>query len=203
MAKGPGTLADDLADEALAEMADTFFGERKEIEDLVEHIEAVARHLRDEAPRILDLGAALHGLLSSPEVVREMYAAVDVDPKPFLALVPARPRVELDMPKPFALTAAGRFAKQGLAAYQAFQVALDDYLHGVYEDHPEYEGRKRLKPNLEHLGKLVVSVNERIVKVNEAPGQVLSYAHRLDVAEVERAGRRGRLPTGRQCFVGF
>lgn len=183
MVKGPESLLEGVAEETISEMATSFFGARKEVEDLLERIDALTAELRSQAGGVQARIRAVNALL--PENGRAgFYRAVGVDPQPFLDL-PDGPVAE--PPKGgFALTASGRYAAQGLAAYQALFEALEMYLHGEYTPDPDSPGHMRLSPNLDLLKRLVKSVNQRIQDVNQTPSHVLGYLRKLNVAETSK-----------------
>ena len=187
MVKGPASLLDGVAEETITEMASSFFGARKEVEDLLERIEALAKDLEPLAERVREHIRALNSLLP-PGRCEGVYRAAGVEPEPFLS-VPEGTVAEIPAGG-FALSGSGRFAGRGLAAYQALQKSLELYRHGEYlpdSDAPDNsQGRKALTPNLASLKLLVAAANQRIEDVNQTPSHVLGYLRRLNVAETSK-----------------
>lgn len=185
MPRGPKTLVDGLADEILHDMAASYFGARKEVEELRERADALAEELRPKVSQVLAQAATFQGLLPGPEAVREVYVALGVPPEPFIEHVVQLPLAEalhLSI-RPWAWTGRGRYEGRVLGAYGQLQASQESLLHGVYET--DAIGRKILKSNLNGLKTLVRALNERIAAVNGRSSQVLRMAHSMDVQAVE------------------
>jgi hypothetical protein len=196
MGKGPkgqtDGLADSLAEATLIEMAGTFFGQRREVETLLERIQELAAELDGLAAAVLAKGTVLHLLVTGgqddADAVAGLYQAIGIEPGPFLTHV-TDDAAKADLSRlgnPLALTAKGKWVKLVLAAYAAFQAAVEEYLHGSYVDDPERPGRKRPTPSLASLQRLAEATNERIKVIASAPSQVLRYAHSMDVHEADK-----------------
>lgn len=187
MVKEPKSMVDGLAEETMVEMAESFFGARKQVEDYLERIQDMAGELKPKAAAAAAEIKALNGLL--PDSGREeFYRALGVEPAPYLELgADSRADARAESPSGgLALTAAGRQAKQVLAAYGKAQPVVEDYLHGTYSPDPDHPGRMFLSSNLATLTSLAQAANERIASINQEPSHVLGYLRRLNVVEAER-----------------
>ncbi len=183
--KGIDDLADSLTTEILVEMADSFFGARKAIDEEKERFEIQASAVKAIGEATLGRLVLLHGLLLDEEHVRDFYLSLGVTPDNYLRLV----RDTSDTMKisiPFALTRKKRYAKLLIKAYGEAAGAVRGYLHGEYYNDPKVPGRKRLTPSFELLSAWAEKINASVKKVNEnhSPSSVLSFSKSLNGAQV-------------------
>ncbi len=183
--KGIDDLNESLTTEILVEMADSFFGARKAIDEEKERFEAQASAVKAIGEATLQRVALLHELLPEEDDIRKLYEHLGVDPQPFLQLVRDIP-VPRKVSIPFALTTAGRYEKLFLKVYGEVTGAVRGYLHGEYYDDPHTPGRKRLTPNYDQLKNWAEAVNDKVQKVNQghSPSSVLNFSKSLKGAQV-------------------
>jgi len=179
------SLATALESEVLTEMADTFFGARKNLDDLTEAFMLHVEVLRGLAAKVLSRLSFLRSLLLDPEGESAFFAALGVAPQfpqptPQHGLRGWRPDH-----LPFALLPSSRYVGALLLAYTELAHACEVYLHGEYEDDPESKGRKRLSLNFALLESQCRLLNKRIEKLNGdmAPSSVLQYARNISMEE--------------------
>jgi len=183
------TLADALESEVLTEMAGTFFGARKAVDDLLDDFNTHVEQLRGLSDRVYERVFFLRALLLGQEGENALFAALDLPPQfpetPSPEALPAwRPNA-----LPFAFLPSSRYAKAVLLAYGEVCRACEAYLVGEYEDDPERKGRKRMSLHYGLVERLARRVNERIDKLNTdmAPSLVLQYAR--NISNDEQSGQ--------------
>lgn len=189
MVKGPRTLVDDLAEETLAEMAETFFGSRREIERLQARVAELAAELGDRLSRVRRVAALLGRLLLDPATAERFYMRIDVPAEPFLKLAEQGPNKGLYPYKPpLSLRTKGRWIKSVFGVYDILQKEVDVYLHGRYEQDPKDPKRKRLTVNYNTVSDLAGALNQSVAKANEGdrPSDVMRYVRSLDPMEQEK-----------------
>ncbi len=190
MDKGPKTLVDDLAEETLAEMAETFFGSRVEIEQTTARLAELAAELRERLPHLRRGAAMLHHLLLDRATTESFYTDVaSVQAEPFLQLAEQDPGEWRHVFKPsFALTSKGRWFKSVFDTYGILQHEVEVYLHGRYEPDPKDPRRKRLTVNYGQVRGLADATNRSIEQANKGgrPSDVIRYVRSLDPLEEER-----------------
>lgn len=176
------SFADSLAQETLVDMAENFFGARKDLDKEIENFRAQAEKLKAVGEAALGKANVLHALLLDEETAHDFYFELGIGPGRLFAWVdPAGPKPAFQPPR--ALTSRGRYVKAVLKAYAEMQEAFDVYLHGRYYLDSRQPGRKRLSVHYNLLRDLAGHINRRIRKVNEgqAPSCVLGFAKSLNV----------------------
>lgn len=189
MGKGPRTLVDDLAEETLVEMAETFFGSRVEIERLQTRVHELASELGGRLSRVRRAAALLGRLLLDPASAERFYAQLNVPAEPFLKLAEqGRDEEPRAYKSPWGLLPKGRWVKSVLGAYGILREEVDVYLHGRYEQDPKDPRRKRLSVNYRAVSELADAVNRSIAQSNEGdrPSDVMRYMRSLDPMEQEK-----------------
>ncbi|MBG0776903.1 MAG: hypothetical protein H0S85_10790 [Desulfovibrionaceae bacterium] len=194
-------FADSLTNEALADMAESFFGERRSIDEEVDVFKAKASLLGELGRRALNRACLLHALLLDARAAPDFYRLIGVKPTRLFAWVdPARGRLFFSPPR--GLTATSRYVKTLLTAYHGVQDAFDEYMNGRYYT-DRRRGRKRLTMHYKLLRDWAGHINRRIRKVNEghAPSCVLGFARSMDVAGERRADVAGAAIPGYACAL--
>lgn len=179
--------ADALSQEILVEMAESFFGARKSLDDEKELFRKKVEQVKHIAWTALARTGLLHALLLDNKAAPEFYKGLKVVPKRLFALVdPLKAR--LFLPMPWALGPKGRYEKLLIRTYEAVQDSFDEYLHGRYYEDPRFRGRKRLSLHYYLLKDWAEHINGRVnkVNVNQAPSCVLSFAKDMHVADREK-----------------
>lgn len=175
------TLADALESEVLTEMAGTFFGTRKALEDLIEDFKILVEDIRAREAKVFSRVFYLRSLLLGPEGEAELFAEIGV-PDPFSdSKVHPGSRTWHPDRLPFAIFASTRYVKATLQAYAELRHTCEVYMSGEFEEDPDRRGRKRLSPHYRQLERHCARINERIEKVNTemTPSSVLQYARNI------------------------
>ena len=175
------SLADSLESEVLTEMAVTFFGARKALEDAQEDFQLHVEDIRSREAQVFSRVFYLRSLLLGEEGEKAFFAEIGLDPSlPASKCCPGSRTWHPDA-LPFALLTSTRYVKAVLQAYGELRQACEAYMSGVYEEDPERSGRKRLSPHYRQLERYCARLNERIAKVNNemAPSSVLQYARSI------------------------
>jgi len=184
------SLAVALESEVLSEMAGTFFGARKALEDLREDFMVRVEDLHALKAKVFARVFYLRSLLLGPQGQAEFFAALGLaDPFPE-AQTQSGSRMWRPAALPFALLPSTRFVKLLLLAYAELHRACGVYMHGEYEDDPDNKGRKRMSLHYKMVEDLGRKVNERVRKLNaEMPASsVLQYARSISTAEAPGQG---------------
>ena len=179
------TLADALETEVLTEMAGTFFGARKALEDLMDDFMLHVEGVRSLAAKVYSRVFFLRSLLLGPEGEAAMFAALGLPPQFPEAQSQSGSRTWGPDGLPFALLPSTRYVKAVLLAYAEVHRACEAYMSGEYEDDPERRGRKRMSLNYKMVERLCQRLNERIAKLNAdmPPSSVLQYARNISAAD--------------------
>lgn len=185
-----GNLSESLVEETLQEAADTFFGQRRDIEHAVQLYQEKVKRLRRIQEVLACRQAELHFLLcrGKDDIVSGFYQALGVDsnrvpePGPESATDLGQLRV------PFGMSLKNRYAKVVRAAYASFVQEARAYMHGRYFNDPEDPRRKRITVHYHQLERLCREVNERIEQANQynSPTQMLQFSKQFDIEGSEK-----------------
>ncbi|TVM32498.1 hypothetical protein [Oceanidesulfovibrio marinus] len=190
-----------LADEVLAEAADSFFSARVRIDREEELLRERAAALNRKVEHVLDAVALLHAMLLDKPTVLSFYKAVGLDPYAGEELCNhacGRTPV-LSLGRPFGLTAASRFSRLMKLAYERAQRELNAYINGSYAK--DQEGRQRLSVNYVSVMNQCEELNEAIRKVNKnhAPSCVMNFCKCLDPDTMQKERVTGAVEGGSLC----
>lgn len=179
------TLADALEQEVLTEMAGTFFGARKELDDRIEAFRLLVEALRQRAAKVYARVFFLRSLVLGARGEDELFAALQLPPQFPEAREQSGSRLWKPAHLPFALFPSARYVKTVQLAYAELRRACDVYMRGEYEDDPEHKGRKRLSVNYAMAEAECRDINARIDKLNAemTPSSVLQYARSISMEE--------------------
>lgn len=202
MGKNLDTFADNLRDEVVSEMAETFFGARRELEKSIDAWTGVAEKLKTRLTTLSEKASCLGFLLFDEAGEEGFYRLLGADPEMFADLAGrAQAACIAKMRVPFGFTRIGRYIKLVERTYEAFREELDEYLHGSWSDDPKRPGRKVLSPNLSLLKNLAAEINEQVDKVNawQNPSCALRVIRNLDPEEVEKRRISGATLQDENC----
>jgi len=170
-----------LTEEVLRDVAQTFFGTRKRLDDMIDILEAFARILRKKAALVQRQAGLLHYLLVTDTLAARFYEAVGAgDPGDLSGCRPPDPLPPRQIP--FAFSDRGRFVKMVVDQYLFLHRACREYQ--CSSANPLVDVRREEEACVDaRLVKAVWElVNQKIREVNEesSPSAVLQYAKGLD-----------------------
>ncbi|QGY41322.1 hypothetical protein GM415_14700 [Pseudodesulfovibrio cashew] len=179
-------FADQLQQDVVADMAESYFGHRKDLDNMIEGFQLMVEDFRKIGPKLSLAAARLHALLLDRTTARNFYIALDILPSciPF----PEGEVVPFLESIPFALTVRGRYERCVCMAYERFQKIADEYLNGRYYPDPDQTGRKRLTVHYIRLKALAEHINEKVDQVNRvmSPSETLRYVKAMDPELAEK-----------------
>jgi len=180
MGKNLDGFAEGLIEETLTEMAGTFFGGRKGLEDELERYRANLEKLSKKERGVLRLAGSLHFLLLCGRVAADFYAALRLDPGRLLDAADREARVR-GIKKPFGVSLGGRYARRVYKTYVLLQDAVDEYLNGRHYDDPRGSGKKLVTVHHGRMKAWCKLLNIKIEKVNSmSPSSAMSFVKDLD-----------------------
>lgn len=187
-------FADQLQQDVVSDMAESYFSQRKRLEDMINAFRTMVEEFRFMAGKLSDAAVMLHTLLLDTVTAQEFYIALDVLPS-CIPFPEGKSPIPDFGPVPFALTLRGRYAKCVSWAYDRFQKVSDEYLNGRYYDDPELPGRKQLTIHYLRLRALSEYINEEVHKVNEdiSTTGMLRYVKKMDPDVAERENIMGNM----------
>ena len=187
--------ADELQQEVVSDMAETYFGARKDIDDMLEVFEKMVGQLRQQESHLSQAAARLHCLLLDRETAEAFYEALGVAPSS-VPYTDETPKPFFDK-FPFAFTGAGRYERCVFRVYELLQKAVDEYVNGRYFDDPEQPGRKRLTVHYLRLKTLADYINEEMDRVNKtAVSGALQFIKTMDPEQMQHEGMMGEAVKG-------
>jgi hypothetical protein len=198
----PNDLAEALAEEVMSEMAGSFFGERRQMEERLQVLSDMVQELNDKAARVEDQARLLHQVATGPEKGRELLRMFRVDPAPFPAEIGLARRALPDR-MPAAFTPRGAYVKLLEMAYEGLQAMVAAYMGAEEADAADAEG-----PSYALIEAVVRLLNGEIETLNRnrAPSQVLQTAKRFrdtDAARASVAGAEGEFRPGGRLDQGL
>jgi len=188
-------MADELASEVISEAAQTFFGQRKALEEELDRFMSRSRQVLELGKRAMGEQNVLHGVLLDAETIQAFYADLGLSAPP----PPPREEIARSVSKPAAWTLHGRYSKLLFSAYSRTHTEVDAYLHGGYRDDPTHPNRKIGFSGYLYLVEWAEKLNHTITRLNteQSPGEVLQFVKRLDARSctMEKAA-------GASCEIG-
>lgn len=177
-------FASELTNEVLGDMAESFFGARKRMDERIALFVELAHDLGRMQVRVHALGRKLFRLFPDNGGPLMLLEALGLDGSIDLAGTcrtgatmepgPAEPER-----RPRSFTLKGRYTKLVLQRYAAFQEAADKFMNGRLIPHPDSPKRRILSPHYQQLRQYAERLNQAIEKSNsEMPVScIIRYAH--------------------------
>lgn len=184
--------ADDLKHELLTEMADNFFSRRRRLDERLEAFVGLREKVARQGHLALSRWRAFRDLLLAGDAADQFLRGLGFEPRELLAF-PEKDAFQGRPRHPLALTAAGRYRKAVLAAYEALRQELEAYNEGGYAPDPRDARRMRRVPGYDHLMETVRQINAEIEAVNtcQCPSDMLQFAKGLDPTRMEQESACG------------
>ena len=185
-------LSEGLKTEVLIEMANTYFGARRELDMLFEEFDRLTDKLAKLGHEVMGRAGLVHVLLLGEEGAPGFYRAIGVDPEDVPFAVGKGPVAAMKR-MPTALTRRGRWLKTLRRAYADYHDRARDYMRGHTQRDSKDPRRKRLSLHYGQLAALAERINAKIRHVNEdlPMREALEYAKRLDPQVVEQEKMAG------------
>jgi hypothetical protein len=179
-------MADELATEVLSEAAETFFGQRKDLESEIALFHKKAATLGEIGRKAILAQKIMHALLLEEPLIREFYQTLGLRPPACPDIADAR-EIAPHVSVPFAWTLRGRYRKLLFSSYTSMHCAIHEYLHGGYQNDPMDRRRKIAVFGYVKLLEWSQRINQKVKKMNtqQAPSEVLQFVKRLDVLACE------------------
>ena len=189
--KTPSDLSDMLVEEVMYDMAETFFGSRVEIDEMLEIFEEYVGMLKKKSKGVSLRAGLLNTLLIDAKTVSEFYSLLKVDYRNFkdkntysYDVLPHR--------MPASITEKGEFTKLFLYAYESLQKSCREYARGNNFMGIDKEDDEKHSVNYALIENMSRMINEKIKKVNErSPICTLQYTRQFKPETVEK-----------ECIVG-
>lgn len=184
-------FADKLQQEVVSDMAESYFGDRKALDNQIQAYYHMIDRLRVQVARLNQSAARLRVMLLDQETI-DLFSNTLGFPHSFLI-----PTEEVASPLfsslPFGLTDRGRYRRCLYTAYSNYQKIGSEYLNGVYRDDPDQPGRKLLSVNYLQLSALSERINQEVEYQNRemSPSRALRYVKQMDIDSAERGRLMG------------
>ena len=189
-------FADGLHDEVVSDMAESYFGSRKALEDKLAGFELLVEEMEPVTARLNAARIQMATLLLDSTLNAEFFSGIGMEPVNIEVADPAPFFESL----PFAFTGKGRYEKSLMAVYESLQHVTDEYLNGKFYNDPKQKGRKRQTTHLVLLKSLAGQINREVDKVNNemSPSGTLRYVKKMDPLQMEKESLLGQgcLPDG-------
>jgi hypothetical protein len=180
--KPSNDLSDMLVEEVMYDMAETFFGSRVEIDEMLELFEEFVEELKQKSEGVSLRAGLLNKLLIDSNTITKFYSHLNIDPENLLKKSTYSEKV-LPAKMPISITVKSEFTKLFLFAYESLQKACGDYVHGSL---PEDDDEKQ-SVNYALLVNMSRVINEKIKKVNERSTVcTLQYARQFKTETIEK-----------------
>ena len=179
-------FVDSLAEELLRDMANTFFGKRKQMEERINIFYKYVEALRKKEAEV-NARAAFFNYLLHWEGSAEFFVSIQVDSKVFPSQE-TMPDLTFPVYIPYALTLKGEFVNLVNEAYDSLQKICMEYIFGkeFYEFKDQDIGTLSVYYKL--IDEMAYLLNEDIRKYNEevSPANVLQYFKRFNPETIKK-----------------
>ncbi|MEE4354881.1 MAG: hypothetical protein V2I97_00325 [Desulfococcaceae bacterium] len=171
---------DGLAEEVLTEMAFSFFGERREVEDAIRVLQQYAQALREKETEVETAARFLAYLAVDTKELEAFYTSAGAE-KNIFPLDKELPDRFLPEEMPGAFTAKGVYQKLLLHAYRILQKLCDEYMNGKKAEELAKDDPGNTDAAYRVFMGMCRIINEKISKINKEnrPGQTLRYFKRF------------------------
>ncbi|BCS87104.1 hypothetical protein PSDVSF_03460 [Pseudodesulfovibrio sediminis] len=178
-------FADQLHQSVVTDMAESYFGARKDLESTTAAFYSLVDDLKKTIPSLFQAIARLHALLLDSESKDDFYTALGMVPSDIPdCVVSPEPQGE----QPFALTMRGRYIKCVRMAYEDLYCISEEYLNGRYYDNPEQPGRKLRTIHYLRIKALAEHINYRVQRINDdmSTTAILRHVKELDPVQMSK-----------------
>lgn len=168
-------VADILGEELMKEMAGSFFGDRRRMQDRMDAVKEMVAELKRRARDVDDRARFLFRIATAPEKGRELLRRLGADPAPFPRET-GLPVAALPGHVPSAFTRRAAYQKLLGIAYRGLEEAVSEYMRGRETPGGEDEG-----PTYRLLEAIVDLMNRDVERINRnrTPSHVLRTARQF------------------------
>lgn len=179
-------ISEKLADAVRIEVAERFFGARKDLEDQIQAFNRLVANFKTSQPPVSDWGALLRFVTMSDEIYERFWAAVGISGDAFKGpgtytknLLPAR--------IPHGFTTGGTLAKIWHWVYEGLEKAVRHYNDGEEMDRQKSCSEEMQDLSYRCLQEMSRYLNEQVDRINTdlSANHTLEFIKNLDT---ERAG---------------
>jgi hypothetical protein len=190
-----------LVGEVMRDMAENFFGTRKQVEAMIDLFHNQVKQCREIGHEVRSWAGTLNYLLIEAPNAESFYRDLDVaspDPLPKLETEV----LHLPQKMPFSLSRKGRYGQLLKWAYSGLQKVCHEYNHGRYYYDPKDGGKEKLSSGYRQIEKMIDLINHKIHQVNTdiAPEAVLQCFRQFDVESREKSRILGA-SAGGECAL--
>ncbi|QTA93879.1 hypothetical protein [Desulfonema magnum] len=191
-------FSDALVEEVLTDAACTFFGARKQMEEMIALFGSFVESLRENEAKVADRAGFLNYLLLGGHAARDFYKFLRVD-SPDILLESQFSGAPLPTEIPFAFTKRGEFTKLVLGAYNDLQKVCDEYVNGKADETCCEKNIGKISVYYNLIVSMCDFINEKVRSMNcdMSPSSVLQFAKKFDPGAEKKA-----CITGGMCFGG-
>lgn len=177
----PDHSTNPFAGEILLEVAGTFFGTRKHIEEMIALVHDSAKRLQRQSRQVDHRAATLNYLLLHPVNSRKFFGIANVDYKAFAVDGPPT-NDGLPPNKPSGWTVKRKYINLVLEAYAALQTAVSLYQTGPPDDDGDVRPSLPEDAYYNLLVEMCRLINAKITALNQGmtPSATMSYVKTLD-----------------------
>lgn len=179
-------FADQLQADVISDMAESFFGDRKELDNALEAYAAMVEEFLPVIENLFRAAATLRLLLLDDATADGFCAELGLEP---CRIPPSEGApILVHQSQPFALTGTGRYVNCVETAYRGLFDAIRDYLHGRCYNDPKRPGRKRMTMHYKRLEEIAGIINEKIHKANNdrSVSSMLREVKNMNPEQMER-----------------
>ncbi len=172
-----------LTEEVLNDMAESFFGARKQVDNFTDLLEHLAEKCREKGREVASAAGFLNYLLLDRKGTETFYRELSVEAEAAEPLIATEPsKSSLPNPPPSAFTRKGRFIQMVEAVYSQLYANTDEYLHGRADVDPSDKSLESIPASYGLIKNMVMLINEEIRKVNKnmEPGEVMRFVRGFD-----------------------
>ncbi len=193
-------LSNALAEEVLNDVADTFFGARRDVDDSLEYLDILSKQLLEKVNGIFEACVLLQKVCLGDAGYKKFWELAEINRNIFK--FPKRAECSrFDTVPTFSLTRKHEYTKWVSIAYHQLALRVEIYMKGIFIEEDSHHTRKVRSVNFMDFNLFVEEVNRKIDKVNSntSPSDVLKFAKSLDQEAIEKEKITGCV--GPECSV--
>lgn len=174
--------AKDLADEVLSDMAENFFGARKQLEEAIDLFYQYVAELKKKQDLLEERFRFLNYLLMYEQEASRFYRDLGVQDTGAIPREGALSETAVPVHAPSALTIKGKYLKLMMWAYETVQKGCKAYNHGMDYEEMKQVGFEQRDAYYDLVMGMHQLINKEVRRVNAkvSPSHILQTAKRFD-----------------------